>query len=227
MTKKRNRTPLALLTILVLLGLSGQVQAQRIHAFITSGIALSQVEGDELKGFDHLGFSGGVGALTALTDNYRWGASMEILFNQRGVYNGSHDPQNFYNINLTLNYIDIPVLLHYQDPYGGMLFGAGLSYGRLVQQPHGIIKYNPNYFIPDTNDMTFLSNDLCAIADMRFTIWRGLQLDIRWQHSLMAVKRDWTFFVYNGVDANGNARYKSHSRNCYNHALTFRLIWQF
>jgi len=217
-----------LLTVAALCSpLVNKVQAQHIHAYVTSGMSMSQIEGDELKGFKHVGFSGGVGALTALTKNYRWGLGMEILFSQRGVYNNSYDPQNLYNIDLTLNYVEIPVLLHFQDPYGGMLFGAGLSYSRLVQQPHGLIKYNPNYFVPDTNDMTFLSNDLCVLADMRFTIWKGLQLDIRWQYSLLAIKRDWTFFSYDGVDADGNARYKNHQRDCYNHALTFRLIWQF
>lgn len=203
------------------------VQAQRIHAYVTSGMSLSQIEGDELKGFRHVGFTGGVGALTALTDNYRWGLSLEALFCQRGVYNNSYDPQNYYNIDLTLNYVDIPLLLHFQDPYGGMLFGAGLNYGRLVQQPHGTIKYNPNYFIPDTSDMTFLPHDLSVVADMRFTIWRGLQLDIRFQHSLLAIKRDWMFYSYNGTDANGDPRYKTHTRNCYSQTLTFRLIWQF
>ena len=217
--------PLPILLLLMLLPPASQ--AQRIHACLTSGLALSQIEGDELKGFRHAGFTDGVGALTALTDNYRWGLSVEALFSQRGTYNNSYDQQNLYNINLTLNYVDIPVLLHFQDPYGGMLFGAGLSYGRLVQQPHGTIRYNPNYFIPDTTDITFLPHDLCALADMRFTVWRGLQLNLRWQHSLLPVKRHWAFHSYNGTDANGDARYKTHTRNCYNQAVTFRLIWHF
>lgn len=215
------------LAILLLLLLPLGASAQRIHAFVTSGATLSQIEGDELKGFRQTGYVGGVGALTALTGNYRWGASVEVLFSQRGVYNNSHDPQNYYNIGMHLNYVDIPLLLHFQDPYGGMLFGAGLCYGRLVQQPHGVIKYNAAYFIPDTSDMTFLRHDLCAVADMRFTVWRGLQLNIRWQYSLIAVKRDWAFFTYAGVDAEGNARYNKHTNNCYNHSLSFRLIWQF
>lgn len=218
---------LGFLALLGLLDFTGEAQAQRIHAYLTSGVTLSQIEGDELKGFRHVGYTGGVGALTALTDNYRWGLSVEALFSQRGVHNNSHDLQNLYNIDLTLNYVDIPVLVHYQDPYGGMLFGAGLSYGRLVQQPHGTIRYNPEYFIPDTNNLTFLPHDLCAVADMRFTIWRGLQLDIRWQYSILAIKRQWVFHTYNGLDGDGKPRYKDHSRDCYNHALSLRLIWQF
>lgn len=213
--------------LLLLLLLPTVLQAQNIHAYLTSGLSMSQIEGDELKGFKHAGFTGGVGALTALDSRNRWGLSVEALFSQRGVYNNSHDPQNYYNIGLTLNYVDIPVLLHYQDPYGGMLLGAGLSYGRLVQQPHGTIRYNPNYFIPDTADMTFLKHDLMAVADMRFTVWRGLQINLRWQYSLLAIKKDWSFFQYSGVDAENNPRYNKHANDCYNHSIVLRLIWQF
>lgn len=213
--------------LLLLLLLPDVLQAQNIHAYVTSGLSMSQIEGDELKGFKHAGFTGGVGALTALDSRNRWGLSVEALFSQRGVYNNSHDPQNYYNIGLTLNYVDIPVLLHYQDPYGGMLLGAGLCYGRLVQQPHGTIRYNPNYFIPDTADMTFLKHDLMAVADMRFTVWRGLQINLRWQYSLLAIKKDWSFFQYSGVDAENNPRYNKHANDCYNHSIVLRLIWQF
>ncbi len=197
------------------------LHAQRIHAYITSGLSVSQIEGDELKGFQHAGFTGGVGALTSISENNRWGMSVEILFNQRGVYNNSYDPQNLYNIKFSLNYIDIPLLLHFQDPYGGMLFGVGVDYGRLVQQPHNIMQYNPKYFMPDTVDFSFLGDDLSVVADARFTIWRGLQLDIRWQHSLLAVKRQWNFSEYR------QGRWYHWDNNCYNHSLTFRLIYQF
>lgn len=206
------------LLIIALLALPLSIQAQRIHAYVTSGVTMSQIEGDELKGFKKVGFNGGVGALTAISHNGRWGLSLEAMYAQRGAYNGTGDP---YSIKLTLDYIEIPLLVHFQDPYGGMLFGVGLDYGRLVQQPHNIMQYNPNYFMPDTVDFSFLSDDLSVVADARFTIWRGLQLDIRWQHSLMAVKRQWNFSEYR------QGRWYHWDNNCYNHSLTFRLIYQF
>lgn len=206
------------LLIIALLALPLSIQAQRIHAYVTSGVTMSQIEGDELKGFKKVGFNGGVGALTAISHNGRWGLSLEAMYAQRGAYNGTGDP---YSIKLTLDYIEIPLLVHFQDPYGGMLFGIGLDYGRLVQQPHNIMQYNPNYFMPDTVDFSFLGDDLSVVADARFTIWRGLQLDIRWQHSLLAVKRQWNFSEYR------QGRWYKWDNNCYNHSLTFRLIYQF
>lgn len=206
------------LLIIVLLALPLSIQAQRIHAYVASGVTMSQIEGDELKGFKKVGFNGGVGALTAISHNGRWGLSLEAMYAQRGAYNGTGDP---YSIKLTLDYIEIPLLVHFQDPYGGMLFGVGVDYGRLVQQPHNIMQYNPKYFMPDTVDFSFLGDDLSVVADARFTIWRGLQLDIRWQHSLMAVKRQWNFSEYR------QGRWYKWDNNCYNHSLTFRLIYQF
>ena len=194
------------------------VQAQRINSFVSAGITASQIEGDELKGFNHFGYNAGVGALTAISSNGMWGLSVEVNLNQRGTYSRSYADKE-YMADLTLNYVDIPLIVHYQDFYGGMLFGAGLLYGRLVQQPHGKILYST--FYPDTTDMTFLKNDLAVVADARFTIWRGLQLNLRWQYSLMAIKKDWMFYNVNGEQV------KTHTNDCYNNAISIRLIWQF
>lgn len=215
-----------ILMLLTLLPLAAG--AQRIHAFVSSGVAVSQIEGDELKGFRHYGYTGGVGALAAISANYRWGISVETLFSQLGSYENSGDP---YSLKLTVNYVDIPVMLHYQDPYGGMLLGVGFVYGRLVQQPTGEIKYNPNNLIPDTSDMTFLKNDIAVALDARFSIWKGLQLNLRWQHSVIPVKRDWVFRQYDGVEAAPSGelvtRWKTSTNNCYNNVISLRLIYQF
>lgn len=208
----KRTTLLLLLTLLPAL-----LEAQRIHAFVTSGMTLSQIEGDELKGFRKMGYTGGVGALTAL-GNYRWGLSTEVLFSQRGAYNRTGDP---YSVNIQLNYVEIPLLVHYQDPYGGMLIGLGASYGRLVQQPHFQGQYNPNYFVPDTIDYAFMGNDVAVVADARFTIWKGLQFNLRWQYSVIPVKREWGFSEYI------KGRWVNWANDCFNHSLSFRLIYQF
>lgn len=206
------------LLLLILALFAGSLQAQRIHAYVTSGVTLSQIEGDELKGYRQIGNVSGVGALMALDNNYRWGMSVEALFSQRGAYNKTDKP---YIGRIPLNYVDIPVMLHYQDPYGGMLFGLGLCYGRLVQQPHNKFEFNPNAFLPDTSDMTFLKSDLCVVADFRFTVWKGLQFNLRWQYSIIPVKKDWLFIEYK------NNKAVSSLNDFYNNSLALRLIWQF
>lgn len=199
-------------------------QAQRIKGFLSAGATLSQIEGDELKGFNQWGFIGGVGAIVNLDQKETWRMSVEALFTQRGSYNNTGDP---YSISLTLDYVDIPLMVHYHDSWGGMLVGAGVVYSRLVQQPHNVMRFNPSYFVPDTTNMTFLNNDLAVVADIRFPVWKNLWLNLRWQHSFIAVKRDWHFTEYIGVDPDGNPKPKRWSNNCYNNSLMMRVIWVF
>lgn len=215
-------------------------QAQRIHAFVSSGFTLSQIEGDELKGFSKWGYTGGVGAIFGFDRHETWNLSVEALFSQRGSYNGTGDP---YSLSLRLDYVDIPLMVHFRDPWGGMLIGLGLNYSRLVQQPHGKVLYDTNYFIPDSSGFSFLSNDFAVVVDLRFPIWKKLFLDIRWQYSIIAVKRDWQFREHRGeeplLDEYGNPvigtdgkvqmvpRWIRWSNDAYNHSLMFRLIWQF
>ena len=220
------------LSIILLFSLlATAANAQRIHAFLSSGMTVNQIEGDELKGFKHFGYTGGVGALAAISSNNQWGISVEALFSQRGAKSISDTRYYLYRLNLTANYIEIPLLFHWQDPNGGMLIGAGISYGRLVQQPHGVLGFDSTFFKPDTTDMTFLSSDLMVVADARFTIWRGLQLNFRWQYSILPVKRNWNFYQYDGYEVNSSGevqeRWKTRTNNCYNHSISVRLIWQF
>jgi hypothetical protein len=228
------------LLLLILFFAASYSYGQRIHGFISSGATVSQIEGDELKGFKKWGYTGGVGAMVHLSKNQTWNLSIEALYTQRGSYNGTGDP---YSISLKLDYVDIPLMLHYRDPWGGMFVGLGLNYSRLVQQPHNIIKYNPNYFFPDTNNMTFLNNDLMIVADIRFPVWKGLWFNIRWQYSLIAIKKDWEFTEFRGttplLDENGDPVLNENGRvvmvprrvtwinDCYSNSLVFRLIWQF
>ncbi|MBP5326525.1 MAG: hypothetical protein J6Y98_01260 [Bacteroidales bacterium] len=195
---------------------------QIIKAYPSIGITSSQIRGDELKGFKKWGFTAGVGALVNLTDNEMWQMSLEADFSERGAFNNTGDPYSL--INFTLHYVDIPLTFHFTDPWGGLKIGAGLVYSRLVQQPHGSIRYSPSYFVPDTSDMSFLHNDLCAAIDLRFPIWKGLTFNIRYQHSLFPVKRDWWFTEHLSAVEGDVSRW---SNNCYNSSVMVRLQYVF
>lgn len=205
------------LIFIILLLLVPAAQAQRIKAYVTAGGIASQIEGDELKGFDHWGFAGGVGARANLSNDGTWSLALETGYSTRGVYNNLRNSDNFYNIDMDLHYVDIPLTLFFRDPYGGLKVGVGPVFSRLVTQPHGTIKFRPTFFTPDTSDMTFLKNDIALAGELRFDIWQGLQFSVRYQYSLVPVKRDWQF-SFDG---------QTWSNNCFNSAVTFRLLWQF
>lgn len=207
---------LTLLALLLVATLPLQAQ-QRIQAYLNAGTILSQVEGDELKGFNHFGFAGGVGAWINLDDNDRWALAVETDYSCRGISNHKSSSENYYNIQLDLHYVDIPVTLFFHDPYGGIQIGLGMAYSRLVAQPHGTVSYNPLYFIPDSTNMSFLKNDLAPAIECRFTVWQNLKLSFRYQRSIIPVKKGWTFTMGD----------ETWSNDCYNSSVTMRLIWQF
>lgn len=192
-------------------------QAQQITVYAAAGGIASQVEGDELKGFAHWGLHGGVGSNVHFGNNDRWSMTLETDYSCRGIYNHKFSPENFYNIDLNLHYVDIPLTFFFRDPYGSIYIGLGLAYSRLLSQPHGTLDYRPEIFFPDTNDMGFLKNDLAGALEIKFYIWRGLQFSTRFQYSLIPVKKDWHFQYGDQQWAN----------NCYNSSLTFRLLWEF
>lgn len=213
---------------LILLLTVSQTIAQRrsdrqiIRAYPLIGATASQIRGDELRGFNKWGITAGVGSEVTISSNNLWKLSLEAVFSQRGAYNNTNDPYSL--IQFTMNYVDIPLTLHFTDPYGGITIGVGLSYSRLVQQPHGMMFYNAGYFIPDTSDMTFLRNDFSAALDLRFPIWRGLTFNLRFQHSIIPVKRDWMFTEHYSA-AEGDEH--SWTNDCYNSSVSIRLLYVF
>ena len=213
----------ALMLLVMHLSTVTPLMAQRIHAYVAAGATVSQVEGDELKGFKKWGGIGGVGAMVKLTDNGRWKMSVEADFAQRGFKNKTRNP---YNINATLNYIDIPVTFFFHDNHGGLDIGAGLLYGRLVRQPHGELDH-PSTFLPDSTDMSFLKNDFAALVDLRFTVWRGLQLNLRFQYSIIPIKKDWMFKEYENESQIQNDNPRVWYNDCRNISISARLIWEF
>ena len=213
---------------IIILSYCTDTQAQRrrnrqiFKAYPTFGATASQIRGDELRGFDKWGFTAGVGAMLALSDDGLWNMSIEADYSQRGAFNNTNDPYSL--IDFTMNYVDIPLTLHFTDPYGGMTFGAGFVYGRLVRQPHGMMLINYNYFVPDTSDMAFLKNDLSVALDFRFAIWKGLTINFRYQHSILPVKKNWHFTEHLSSAAGDVDTW---SNNCYNSSVMMRLMYVF
>lgn len=203
--------------MLMLLGAIATQAQNRIQTYVDAGGVFSQVEGDELKGFNHIGFNGGVGAIVHLGDRHRWAMTLETNYNCRGIYNKKNSSDNYYNIDLDLHYVDIPLTLLFRDPYGGIEVGLGMAYSRLLAQPHGIVSFNPRFFIPDSSNMAFLKNDLAAAAEIRFTIWENLKMSIRYQRSVIPIKKEWTFHMAD----------RTWSNDCFNSSVTLRLLWQF
>ncbi|MFN3940751.1 MAG: outer membrane beta-barrel protein [Chitinophagales bacterium] len=93
------------------------------------GFNASQVDGDNLAGFNKIGLN--TGALAHINFNRQWSLGFELLFTQKGSGTFPNaDQQDTYK--LTLNYAEVPVFVTFNDK-SRMLFQAGFAYGRLFK----------------------------------------------------------------------------------------------
>ncbi|MBK7109103.1 MAG: PorT family protein [Bacteroidetes bacterium] len=87
----------------------------------------SQVDGDNLAGFNKFGWN--AGAVAHVNFDHHWSVSFELLYSQKGSRTfPSPDAINTYK--LVLNYAEVPLLVNFNDK-SRMLFQAGFAYGRL------------------------------------------------------------------------------------------------
>jgi hypothetical protein len=164
------------------LAFAGQARAQRIQGAIIAGGNLSQVDGDEIFGFNKIGFNGGLGAVVPFGKNFQF--TIETLYSQKGSYQGKQyeDVDSAGNVTtgeykVNLDYLEVPVLVMYNDK-DVITGGVGFSYGRLVR----VREYEHGQRIETTtlNDGPYERNDFSALADIRFRIYKKFKLNLRY-----------------------------------------------
>jgi len=106
--------------------------AQLIKASVPIGLNFTQVDGDDIAGYNKLGFSAGVGALIDINRYQTFEAGFEILYNQLGSKSsGAQISFQGFSLKLTYDYLSIPVYVNYKDIGKGYI-GAGLVISRLL-----------------------------------------------------------------------------------------------
>lgn len=191
--------------------------AQRIQGAIIAGVNLSQVDGDEIFGFNKLGLNTGLGAVLPFGKNIQ--LSIETLYSQKGSYQGEQytDIDSLGNVKtgeykVNLDYVEVPVLLMYNDK-DIITGGIGFSYGRLVR----VREYEHGKQVESTtlNGGPYNRNDYTALADVRFRIYKKLKLNIRYSYSLAKIRtREFE-----------NLLGDTWTRKQFNNTITFRMIY--
>jgi hypothetical protein len=231
--------------------------AQRFIGGVAAGINLTQVDGDEVFGYTKVGFNGGPYVKLMLDKKQRFSITMELLYSQKGAQkkypapNGvrvaladtaffDNDPKYveentkfFYN--LRTDYLEIPLVVHFEDPRSKVGIGIGITWGRLVY----IKEMEHNFTRLSVNDTTwqirgsrridqnadpgrYKKNDWGFIADVHIPIYKGLKFNFRFQYSMAPFGKSRTF--YNSVSPNHEG---SVTRRPFHNTLTFRLIYSF
>ncbi|MBR1770006.1 MAG: outer membrane beta-barrel protein [Bacteroidales bacterium] len=206
---------------------SYRLAAQNFKGFVSLGFNVSQIDGDEVYGFKKLGPVVGIGAMMPLNydlPNEGFQLSMEINYSQRGAKESTSGDPFIYKANL--DYLDVPLMLHYVDARGGVTLGLGLQYGRLFHYTESWTLPNPGILGMDRPTITnaeFLKNDFAFVGDFRFTLWQKFKLDVRYQYSLLPIRKDFEF--NNSFPASSLNDYRTWLRSFKNNWLTFRIIY--
>ena len=217
------------LTVFVIL-FSITAFSQRFVGAGIVGMNFTQIDGDQIYGYHKVGFNGGASVMLALDAKQRWFVTMELLYNQKGSFRralvdsmvyvgpGEIDESVPYNhrikYKVNLDYVEVPLLLHFEDPKTGVAFGVGASWARLVRAKELESGYT---LLTDLQSKTYNVNNWLAIADVKFRIWKGLKLNIRFQYSMNPIRiRTYT-----------NRFGDSWTRKQYHNTLSLRVIYAF
>ena len=127
--------PLLTAALTLFLGCVGAA-AQTFTGFAEGGATFSQIDGDELAGYNKLGGRLGIGVLTDLSD--KWRASLTIAYAQHGSSASARDLAQIVD-RISLDYVAVPVVAHYMDwlsddeTYYRLEFLGGVEYRRLIR----------------------------------------------------------------------------------------------
>jgi hypothetical protein len=156
------------LLILGLLTASVQMKAQnRFEGALVLGLNASQIDGDQLAGYDKLGLTGGVKLDYAL--NLPWYLSMELIYSQRGSQTELVPGGTIPLRKINLQYIEIPLLVRYKDwwvdtdDYYKVDVEMGLSYGYMFRSNSSV-----GGFSWETED--FAKNDVSFVIGANYFI---------------------------------------------------------
>lgn len=110
-----------------------ETQAQTFEGGLVVGFNMSQLDGDDLAGWNRIGLN--VGGRVAITPYEKWKINLDILFSQKGSDSAPGQVSSYDNVRL--NYVEIPIQVNYmdwlhEDGFYRLHFLAGFSYSQLV-----------------------------------------------------------------------------------------------
>ncbi|MBK9736063.1 MAG: PorT family protein [Saprospiraceae bacterium] len=170
-----------ILLILCISSINSNVFSQGFKAMGIVGMNASQLDGDNLYGFNKLGLS--VGGRLSYTSLSIYDLSIEMLYSQRGsstkIFNADESEK------ISLNYFEFPVIFSLRDwliesdNYYKVRAETGLSYGYLF----GIKA-------PGFNELNFRKHDVSWIVGAGLNFTKSIGISVRYSTSLYNLYKD-------------------------------------
>ena len=156
------------------------LQGQGFEAKIVGGVNASQLQGDNLSGFDKVGLHTGIAIEYGLLKN---AISVELLFNQKGSASKT-DVNTPQRVSTTMNYLQVPAIYSInswyeeKDNYYHIGIHGGLYYARLF----GISSSDPGIRAFTDN---FRKTDFGAVVGIQYRISKNISTTIRYDQSFI------------------------------------------
>ncbi|HTQ63756.1 MAG TPA: porin family protein [Puia sp.] len=127
-----------ILTFVLVTTLTAGSYAQGFHIGVKGGANITKIDGESFDQGFKLGYT--LGGFAELNFSKTWGIQPELLWTQSKTtttndFNQIYD--GFYNQDVTLNYLTIPVLLSFH-PTPLLSLQAGPQFGILLSQPNNL-----------------------------------------------------------------------------------------
>ncbi|MFQ3332329.1 MAG: hypothetical protein ACI84S_000328 [Thalassomonas sp.] len=189
-------------------------QAQNFGGGVILGLSTSQVGGDDLGGFNKAGVL--VGAFVNKSISPLLSFQMEMTYIQKGSNNPDMNDYKSKNVgkpDISLNYIEVPILLQYQQNTTLKIEG-GIQFANLING-----YYNDSYGeITYSGTTPFIKNDVGLLLGMDYKFSGNLSLNTRISNSILPIGEE---------DYNHPTTYNTNRKGKYNAVLSFAIHYNF
>lgn len=167
--------------VVILSFITANLKAQRFNASIIAGINLSQLDGDDLNGYNRIGLNAGGKVAAVLSD--RLELNLELLYSQKGSSRSKTDGYRSSFDDIRLNFVKVPIYLSFSD--WKFKVNAGFSYARLIN-------YTVNdVFDGDVTDLfDYHPNIFSYVIGATYYFRENIGLDIHWTKSISDIQGD-------------------------------------
>ncbi len=193
--------------------LISNLQAQNFGGGIILGLSTSQVGGDDLGGFNKAGLLAGVFTNKSISPLFSF--QMEMTFIQKGSNNpkmNDYEHKNVGRPDISLSYIEVPLLLQYKQSEALEIEGGLLSAYLIDGYYNDLTGVMPNEINP------FISYDVGLFLGLDYKYSDNISLNTRICNSVLPIGSE---------DYNHPTTYNSNRKGKYNSVLSFALHYNF
>lgn len=172
--------------IIILLSFPVLIYSQRFKGGVMFGLNASQIDGDDLAGYNKAGLMGGVFVFTDF--NSKWRGQMELKYSAKGssTPKGSSD-----NYKYRLRYVEMPILLEYAL-FKKVHLQAGGSVGYLFNA--GI--YNGFGYDKFQDDVMPYTTEVAICTGLNAILFDQISFNARFSYSLLPIREKFPNSTY-------------------------------